>query len=58
MVSFDIYGNKLRPGHCEVHPDVSETYPCWYCRASQEPEECCCSGRCEVCCPGYEWGAQ
>jgi len=30
-MSYDIYGNHLRPGHCEVHPDVHEVYPCSYC---------------------------
>ena len=54
-MAFDLYGNALRLGHCEVHPDVAETYPCWYCRAQEEPVECCRSGRCEVCYPGYRW---
>lgn len=30
-MSFDIYGNYLRPGYCEVHPDVREEYPCSAC---------------------------
>lgn len=30
-MSFDIYGGRLRGGHCEVHPDVAETYPCSVC---------------------------
>ena len=56
-MSFDIYGNTLRPGYCEVHPDVHEPWPCFVCRAERdEPVECCRSGRCEVCAPGYRWG--
>lgn len=30
-MSFDIYGGRLRSGHCEVHPDVAEPYPCSVC---------------------------
>lgn len=30
-MSYDIYGNPLRRGHCEVHPHVHETYPCSVC---------------------------
>lgn len=30
-MSFDIYGQRLRAGHCEVHPDVHEPYPCFVC---------------------------
>ena len=30
-MSFDIYGNNLRSGHCEVHPHVHESYPCSVC---------------------------
>lgn len=30
-MSWDIYGEKLRPGHCEVHPSVHEEYPCSVC---------------------------
>lgn len=30
-MSYDIYGNNLRPGHCEVHPSVHEEYPCSVC---------------------------
>lgn len=41
---YDIYGEHLRPGHCEVHPDVHEEYPCSYCmgessRKQQEMRE-------------------
>jgi len=48
-MSFDIYGNNLRKGYCEVHPNVHEEYPCSLCYAerqnkrerhsSQEPTE-------------------
>jgi len=48
-MAFDIYGHTLRPGHCEVHPEVGEEYPCFYCRSEMESPECCASGRCEVC---------
>jgi len=30
-MSWDIYGNSLRRGHCEVHPHVHEPYPCFVC---------------------------
>lgn len=30
-MSYDIYGERLRPGHCEVHPHVHEEYPCSLC---------------------------
>ena len=30
-MAFDIYGCHLRPGHCEVHPEVHEDYPCFVC---------------------------
>lgn len=30
-MSFDIYGNNLMSGHCEVHPFVHESYPCSIC---------------------------
>lgn len=30
-MSFDIYGNRLERGHCEVHPHVHEDYPCSLC---------------------------
>jgi len=31
MMGWDIYGSPLRRGHCEVHPDVRESYPCARC---------------------------
>ncbi len=33
---YDIYGNPLRPGHCEAHPNVPELYPCSKCYAEYE----------------------
>lgn len=42
---YDIYGNPLRQGYCEVHPDVPEEYPCSVCfenyqgRQEQEPRQ-------------------
>lgn len=32
-MSWDIHGNPLKPGHCEVHPHVAEMYPCTTCIA-------------------------
>ena len=28
---WDIYGERLTPGYCEVHPHVHEEYPCSVC---------------------------
>ena len=28
---YDIYGQPLRPGYCEVHPDIHEEFPCSEC---------------------------
>jgi hypothetical protein len=30
-MAYDIHGNDLRPGHCEVHPWVHQEYPCSIC---------------------------
>lgn len=30
-MSFDIYGERLARGHCEVHPWVHSEYPCPVC---------------------------
>ena len=32
-MAYDIYGNDLRRGYCEVHPSVNEEYPCSLCHA-------------------------
>ena len=36
-MGYDIYGEPLRPGHCEVHPHVHEEYPCSLCITELEP---------------------
>ncbi|MGL4973379.1 MAG: hypothetical protein ACRC6H_09575 [Culicoidibacterales bacterium] len=33
---YDIYGNDLRRGHCEVHPYVNQEYPCGICQTQRE----------------------
>ena len=33
---WDIYGEKLLPGHCEVHPWVHCEYPCPVCLSENE----------------------
>lgn len=38
-MAYDIYGNGLRPGYCEVHPDVPEQWPCGYCRDADDRAE-------------------
>ena len=35
-MSWDIYGNPLRRGYCEVHPDVHQEYPCSICMAGNQ----------------------
>lgn len=37
-MSFDIYGNHLRPGYCEVHPDHRGTYPCDLCEEREQDD--------------------
>lgn len=46
-MAYDIYGGLLERGHCEVHPDVAEPYPCSECLHDQpisqhgaQPEPC------------------
>jgi hypothetical protein len=68
-VSYDIYGQRLRLGHCEVHPDVAQPFPCDCCYSERsqppqpEPCESCyyataqmqeCDGTCERL-PQSEW---
>ena len=36
---YDIYGNNLRNGFCEVHPYVEQEYPCQICWQEIEREE-------------------
>lgn len=38
-MSWDIYGNPLRRGYCEVHPNVHEEYPCSLCEAEIRADE-------------------
>ena len=35
---YDIYGEPLRRGYCEVHPDVPEEYPCSVCMQKHQCE--------------------
>lgn len=37
-MSWDIYGNPLRRGYCEVHPDVHQEYPCSICMAEKQQQ--------------------
>jgi len=38
-MSYDIYGESLRCGHCEVHPHVHEEYPCSVCIAEKHQHD-------------------
>ena len=38
-MSWDIYGNPLARGHCEVHPHVHEEYPCSVCMAEKQQRQ-------------------
>lgn len=38
-MAYDIYGNNLRIGYCEVHPQVNEEYPCSLCYADGKIRE-------------------
>lgn len=35
-MAYDIYGNDLKRGHCEVHPEVAEEYPCFVCISERD----------------------
>ena len=35
-MSFDIFGQPLKRGHCEVHPHVNEEWPCSLCLMESE----------------------
>lgn len=37
-MAFDIYGNYLKPGYCEVHADVHESYPCRICMDDEQKD--------------------
>jgi hypothetical protein len=38
-MAYDIYGNTLQSGHCEVHPYVHEEYPCSVCVAEKKQHD-------------------
>ena len=38
-MTWDIYGQRLEPGHCEVHPHVHQEYPCELCLRQQDEAE-------------------
>lgn len=38
-MSWDIYGNPLQRGHCEVHPHVYEEYPCSVCLSERHQRD-------------------
>ena len=38
-MSWDIYGNPLQRGHCEVHPHVHEEYPCSVCLSERRQHD-------------------
>ena len=35
-MSFDIFGQPLKRGHCEAHPHVNEEWPCSLCLMESE----------------------
>ena len=42
-MAFDIFGERLERGHCEVHPWVHQAYPCSVCllelqQSSNDPQ--------------------
>jgi hypothetical protein len=37
-MAYDIYGERLALGHCEVHPHVAIEYPCPQCELEIEQE--------------------
>lgn len=36
---YDIYGQSLERGHCEVHPHIHEQYPCSLCLSIDRERE-------------------
>lgn len=49
-MGWDIYGEPLRRGHCEVHPHVHEEYPCSVCISENQArvqDQYGCRGGCE-----------
>jgi hypothetical protein len=37
-MSFDIYGQPLRSGHCEAHPQIRESWPCSHCMSAHDDQ--------------------
>lgn len=37
-MSYDIFGNPLKEGYCEVHPQIPQYYPCYICCQEIERE--------------------
>lgn len=35
-MAYDIYGQNLAPGACEVHPHINQEYPCSQCLADKD----------------------
>ena len=38
-MAFDIYGERLEPGHCEIHPWMACEYPCPICVEKRKQSE-------------------
>lgn len=38
-MAYDIHGNQLERGHCEVHPWVHQEYPCSVCLSDNKKQE-------------------
>jgi len=38
-MAYDIHGEVLEGGHCEVHPWVHEEYPCSLCSSERETHQ-------------------
>ena len=38
-MSYDICGNYLRPGYCEVHPNHRGSYPCDLCEEQRMEDD-------------------
>ena len=34
-MGYDIFGETLKRGYCEFHPDIPEEYPCYFCRSER-----------------------
>lgn len=38
-MAWDIHGNRLERGHCEVHPWIHQEYPCGLCCRERDDHE-------------------